>query len=114
MAVTVLPGSDLISTRLPWLSCPPLRAFADHFSQVGRRSNLEGPGLDARMLRYQLDGMIQISRFEHKNPAQLLFRFGVRAVCDRHLAILPTQGRCGVGALKRFAARKMAVLPQPI
>src|SRR5580692_2547546 len=77
--------SDPVSTRLPRLFCPPLRAFADHFSQIGRRSNLEGAGLDARMFRYQLNGMIQISRFEHQNPAQLFFRFDVGTVRDRHL-----------------------------
>ena len=64
---------ELSSSRLH----SPLLAFANHFRQIRGGADLERSGFNTRMFRHQLDRMLQIARFKHKNSAQLLFRFGV-------------------------------------
>jgi hypothetical protein len=46
------------------------------------------------------------------NPPQLLFRLGIRAIGNRHLAVFPSQGDGVPGALERFPTNKVTVLPQ--
>src|SRR5215475_11922794 len=58
--------------------------------------------------------MVQVLGFKQEDPAQLLFRLGIRAIGDGHLAILPSQGGGVSSALERFSANKMTVLPKHV
>jgi hypothetical protein len=72
------------------------------------------PVRSTRMPRHQLDCVVQVCGFEHENSAQLLFRLGIRAIGDGHLAVLRSQ-RDGVPrTLERFPAGKVTVLPQHV
>src|SRR4249920_682046 len=95
------PSGDASAFLFRLGSGAPLFAAADHFGEVPSRPDLERPGLHPRVLRHQLNGVIQVAGFENENPPELLFRFGVGTVGDRHLAILPTQGRGRLRTLQR-------------
>jgi hypothetical protein len=56
--------------------------------------------------------MVEVPGFEHEDPAQLLFRLGIRAIGDGHLAVLPSQGGGVLRALERFPTNKVTVVPQ--
>src|SRR5439155_4005216 len=88
--------------------------FRGSFWSSPQPGGLPGTCLLAWVLRHQLDGVVQVSRFEHEDPAQLLFRLGIRAIGDEHLAVLPSQ--CGgiPRGLERFAANKVTVLSKQI
>src|SRR5208282_1732309 len=61
---------------------PPLLADLFDFAHVPRWPNLERrPIPHCRMLGDELNCVIQISRFQHQNSTQLLFRLDVRTVC---------------------------------
>src|SRR5262245_51368333 len=91
---------------------PAALAFADHFRQIGRGANLEWPDLHARVFRHELDGVIEVPGFEHKNAAQLLLGLGVRSVDNGGFAVFPAERGGATSALERFAPRKGALLLQ--
>jgi len=78
---------------------PTCLTFDDHLRKVRRRPDLERTSFHSRMLRDQLNGMLEISRLENENSPDLFFRLGVWAIRDRRFAVLPSQGDCRTGAL---------------
>jgi hypothetical protein len=94
------------SFQLFLLGTAPL-ALPDHFGQVSNRANLEGSRLHTGVIRHQLDGVVQVRGFE---PAQLLFRLGIGAIGDCHVAVLPSQGGGFSSALEHFATHKVTPL----
>jgi hypothetical protein len=66
------------------------------------------------MFRYQLDGVIEVARFEDKDSAQHLPGFGVGAIRDRYFAVLPAQSPGGFGGLKGLAGGEMSVVAQHV
>src|SRR5918999_458752 len=106
--------SSCFSCLFVFCSCTPPLAFADHFGQVLSRANLEGACLHTWVLRHQLDGVIQVPGFEHEDSAQLLFRLGIRAIGEGHLAVLPPQGGGVPSALERFPTHKVTALSKHV
>src|SRR5262245_26261290 len=62
------------------------------------------------MLRDEPAGLAQVRGFEHKEPAQLLFRFGIGAIGDGHLAVFPSQSGGAPSVLEHFPTHKVTVL----
>src|SRR6202050_1022561 len=115
MIVIILPScfpSWPLSSR-GILSPSPL-ALPHYFVNIRRWTYLDGSTLQlhSRTLGNELNGVIQIARFQHLNSTQLLLRFRVRTVCHCNLSVLPTHGHRRVGGLKRFLSDQMSVLPQ--
>jgi hypothetical protein len=81
-------------------------------SSAGRISN--GPPSRTRVLRHELDRVIQIVGFQDQDAAELLLGFGVGAVGHRDFAILPTQRDGRRGILQRFAAREVPALAEHV
>src|SRR5262245_22840736 len=65
----------------------PALALSNHFAHVFHRTNLEWPGLQTGMIRYQPDGVVHIPGLKEKEPTDLFFGFGVRAVHDDHFVV---------------------------
>src|SRR5262245_32414012 len=84
--------AGLLSLWLLFVSSASLFTLVDHSGEVCGRTYLERPRLHAGMLRHQLNRVIQVAGFQDKDAADLLLRFGIGAVGDGHLAILPAQG----------------------
>src|SRR5208337_254548 len=93
---------------------PSALALSHDFVYIRRWTYLDCSTLQlhSRTLGNELNGMIQISRFQHLNSTQLLLRFCVRTVCHCNLSVLPTHGHRRVGGLKRFLSDQVSVLPQ--
>src|ERR1700722_11917992 len=90
----------------------PLFAFTNHSGHIERGTYLERAGLHTGMFRHQLDGMVQVARFEDEDAAELFLRFGVRAVGDGDLAIFPAQGCGRLRRLQPFTGGEMSLRPQ--
>src|SRR6202050_2660518 len=115
MIVIILPScfpSWPLSSR-GILSPSPL-ALPHYFVNIRRWTYLDGSTLQlhSRTLGHEVNGVIQISRFQHLNSTQLLLRFRVRTVYHCNLSVLPNHGHRGVGGLKRFLRDQMSVLAQ--
>jgi hypothetical protein len=93
---------------------PSPLAFGHHFADIRHWTYLDCSTLQLHSwtLGYELNGVIQISRFKHLNSTQLLLRFRVRTVCHCNLSVLPTHSHRRVGRLKWFLSDQMPVLPQ--
>src|SRR3979411_2389941 len=96
---------------------PSLLACLHDFIHVRRWPNLENVAIrHSRMLADELYSMIHVPRLKDENAAELFFGFGVGAVGNCHLAVLPIQGQGGLRPLKRFstgpvpAGAKMVVI----
>src|SRR5580700_199170 len=107
--------------RTPCSACSVLSASLlaclYDFIHVPRWPNLENVAIrQSRMLADELYSMIQVSRLEHENAAELFFGFGIGAVGRCHFAVLPREGQGGFRRLKRFstgpvpAGAKMVVI----
>src|SRR5687768_5566124 len=57
-------------------------ALPDHFAQIGGGTDFPRTELRARMLRDQVDGVIQVARLEDHDAAELLLGFSERPVGD--------------------------------
>src|SRR6202167_221183 len=115
MIVIILPScfpSWPLSSR-GILSPSPL-ALPHYFVNIRRWTYLDGSTLQlhSRTLGNELNGVIQISRFQHLNSTQLLLRFGVRTVCHCNLSVLPTHGHRRVGGLQTLLRDQISTLPQ--
>ena len=91
---------------------PPLLSLAAHFGPVRRRANLDGSSPDGRVLRHQLDGVVQIPGFEDEKTGQLFLRLRIRTICDGHFSVLKPHGSGVLSALEPFPANDMAALPK--
>src|SRR5215510_11688882 len=78
----------------------PLLALANHSAQIRCWPDLERSNAHARVLRHDLDGMLEIPRFEYQYSAELLLGFRERTIRRRHLAIREPQGYCRPGGLQ--------------
>src|SRR5579884_3337515 len=65
----------------------PLIALPHHLAQVSCRPDLKRTKAAAhrRMLRHQLNRVLQVPRLENQDPADLFFGLRVRAVGHHHL-----------------------------
>src|SRR5229473_2464450 len=60
------------------------------------RPNLNGAMPGARNLRRNLDSFVEIVAIQHVKTAELLFRFGERAICSQRLAVTYLYSCCGI------------------
>src|SRR6185503_9814733 len=58
--------------------------------------------------------MIEVSRLEDENAAELFLGFRIRAVGRRDFAVFPVQGQRGLRRLKRYFGNKMSVGAQMV
>jgi hypothetical protein len=93
---------------------PSLLALLNHFAQIRHWAYFERSILHSRMFGHELNCVIQISRFQYQNAAQLLLRLRVRTVGHCNFAVLPIEGHRRIRGLKSFAGGKVPVLPQLI
>src|SRR6266478_3072042 len=109
-----VPGRACAGRYRAFAEIKMLIAIADHPAQVRGRPDLEGPEPHARMLRHQLDRVIQVARLEHEDSAQRLLGLRIGTIRHRGLAVLPAQGLGGVGALQRLAPSEVSALAQHV
>src|SRR5262245_11368152 len=110
-AVTVA-ISGTPSACLPAAAGAPLLAFADHRVQVRRRTDLERTRAHTGVLRHELDGVLEIARFEYQDSPQLLLGLREGTVDGRYLAVAKAQGDRGARRLQGLASGEMAVAAQ--
>src|SRR5947207_1805257 len=58
--------------------------------------------------------MIEVSRLEDLNAAELFLGFRIRAISRRDFAVFPGQGQRGLRRLKRYFGDKMSVGAQMV
>src|ERR1051325_4614850 len=58
--------------------------------------------------------MIEVSRLEDLNAAELFLRFRIGPVSRRDFAVFPVQGHGGLRRLKRYFANQISVGPQMV
>src|SRR5579864_1495546 len=58
--------------------------------------------------------MIEVSRLQDLNAAQLFFGFRIGAIGRHDFAVFPVQGQCGLRRLKRQFGNQMSVGPQMV
>src|SRR5262249_49155751 len=74
VAPSTISGGPAGKSRRP--RPPALFALADHLAQVGGGTDLPGAELRSRMLRDQVDRVVQVARLEDHDAAELLLGFG--------------------------------------
>src|SRR4029077_2110861 len=62
----------------------------------------------------KLNGVIEVSRLEDENAAELFLGFRIRAVSRHDFAVFPVQGQRGLRRLKRHFGNKMSVGAQMV
>jgi hypothetical protein len=93
---------------------PPPLSFAVHFSLVRRRADFDGASPNGRMLRHQLDGVVQVPGFEDEEAGQLLFGLRVGTISDRDFSALKPQRSGGLSALEPFSPNDVPVFPKQL
>src|SRR5918999_1775668 len=96
---------------MPSTSSCTLRLLA---VELPDRPHLDAPGTRPRNPRRQLDGVVQIPRLDQVEAAELLLRFGERAVGRRDLRVPAADGRRGVRGLETFTGEVVAAPPDPL
>src|SRR5205823_11248405 len=85
---------------------PSSHALGYYLAHVRGGPDLEDVSvLHGRMLRHELYGMVQIASLKDEDAPELLLGFGIGTVGRSDFAVLPIQGECGLGRLKRFSTR---------
>src|SRR4029079_6333893 len=90
--------------------CAPLSVASHGLGVVDDRPHVDAAEPRRRDLRRPLDRVVQVARFDQVVAAELLLRFGERAVRGRDLPVAHADGGGGADRLQGVAAQVVAAL----
>src|SRR5690625_3129926 len=100
------------SSSLSSLSCPIFCRYSRMSPSFPTLRSSDLSETSRRPLRGDTHGLVEISRFDQEDAADLLFSFGERAVCDRKPPVADAQCRSRACALERPRVDQVTTLPQ--
>src|SRR5262245_5175216 len=82
--------------------------------QLADRPDLDRALTRRRNLRSDLNGLVEIRRFDQVEPRELLLRLGERAVGHEQLAIADSDRGCGLDGLQRLGCDEKPALAESV